>query len=211
MYVPAAFAMRDDAAWRDLVDANGFATLVSSGADGLMATHVPVMLDASRGPRGTLVAHLARANPHGAALDGAEVMVVFQGPHGYVSPSWYAAALAVPTWNYAAVHVYGRARLVSDPGRLQEMVAQLVAKYESGRAAPWSMAGLPAKFIDGMLKGIVGVEIDIARVDGKQKLSQNRSPVDRQQVIAALAASSHADDRALADYMARCAPPPVAA
>lgn len=211
MYVPQAFAMRDAAAWRELIDANGFATLVSSGPDGLVATHLPIMLDADRGPDGTLVAHLARANPHGAALDGAEVLAIFHGPHGYISPSWYAAHPAVPTWNYASVHVYGRARVVDDPVRLRDIVGRLVAKYESGRAAPWTMDGLPDSFVGGMLKGIVGVDIEIARVEGKHKLSQNRSAVDRRQVIAALAASGDAGDQALAAYMTRHAPPPVVA
>jgi transcriptional regulator len=211
MYVPQSFAMPDAAAWRELIEANGFATLVSTGPDGLVATHLPVMLDATRGPNGTLVAHLARTNPHGASLDGADVLAIFTGPHGYISPSWYAAHPAVPTWNYAAVHVYGRARLVNEPARLRAIVAGLVDKYESGRAAPWSMTGLLETFVGGMLKGIVGVEIEIARVEGKHKLSQNRSAVDRRQVIAALAASDDADDRALADYMARYAPPPSAA
>lgn len=210
MYVPQSFVMPDES-WRSLVEANGFATLVSTGPQGVVATHLPVMLDADRGPSGTLVAHLARANPHGGALDGADVLAIFHGPHGYISPSLYAAHPAVPTWNYAAVHVYGRARLVTEPGRLRGIVGRLVEKYESGRAAPWSMAGLPETFIAGMLKGIVGVDIEIARVEGKHKLSQNRSTVDRRQVIAALAASEDAGDRELADYMARHAPPPVAA
>lgn len=211
MYVPQAFAVRDEATWRALIATYGFATLVSHGPDGLTATHVPVMLEAERGPRGTLVAHLARGNPHGPALDGAEVLTIFQGPHGYISPSCYASHPAVPTWNYAAVHVYGRARLVDEAGRLRNIVSSLVENYEAGREPAWSMVGLPEKFLDGMLKGIVGVEIEITRVEGKHKLSQNRSTVDRRQVIAALANSADAADRALADYMMRHAPPPVAA
>lgn len=210
MYVPQAFAVRDAGVWRELVEANSFATLVSGGPEGLVATHLPVMLEPGRGPQGTLVMHLAGANPHGKALDGADVLVVFNGPHGYISPSWYATHPAVPTWNYASVHVYGRARLVDDPARLRDALAGLVEKYEAGRAAPWSMAGLSDAYVDGMLKRIVGVEIEIARVDAKQKLSQNRNAVDRRQVIDALAASPDTNDRALADYMARHAPPPVA-
>lgn len=210
MYVPQAFAMRDAASWRELIETNGFATLVSMGPDGLVATHLPVLLDTSRGPNGTLVMHLAGANPHGKALDGADVLVIFNGPHGYISPSWYATHPAVPTWNYASVHVYGRACVVDDPTRLRNALAKLVEKYEAGRAAPWSMAGLSQPYVDGMLKRIVGVEIEIARIDAKQKLSQNRNAVDRRQVIDALAASADANDRALADYMTRHAPPPVA-
>lgn len=207
MYVPSAFVPADAAALRDLMSDYGFATLVSAGADGLVATHIPVIHEPDPAPHGRLVAHLARANPHGAALDGAEVLAIFLGPHGYISPSWYATHPAVPTWNYAAVHVYGRARLVTEATRLREIVAQLVDKYEGGRDGAWSMAGLPERYLRGMVSGIVGVEIDIARIEGKHKLSQNRDAEDRRRVIATLGESSEAQDRALAVYMARHAPP----
>ncbi len=213
MYVPATFVPVDPAALRVLMADYGFATLVSSGADGLAATHVPVMHDPEPGPNGRLIAHLARANPHGAALDGADVLAIFLGPHGYVSPSWYATHPAVPTWNYAAVHIYGRARLVTDAERLRDIVTRLVDKYEggrtpeSGRPGPWSMAGLSERYLRGMINGIVGIEIDIARIEGKHKLSQNRDAEDRRRVIAALGESGDAHDRILADYMVRHAPP----
>jgi transcriptional regulator len=209
MYVPAAFAEEDLAALHALIDAHGFATLVSSGPDGLVATHLPILLDRSRGPKGTLVAHLARANPHAHGLNGVETLVIFQGPHGYVSPSWYKTHPAVPTWNYVAVHAYGSARTVEDPEALRDMVGRLTAKYENGRVRPWTMDGLPDTFMHGMLKGIVGVEIEIARIEGKLKLSQNRGAPDRRAVIAALSASTDEDDRRLARFMARHAPPPA--
>lgn len=207
MYVPAAFAPADPAALRELISHYGFATLVSNGPDGLVATHIPMLYEPEPAPHGKLVAHLARANPHGAALDGAAVLAIFLGPHGYVSPSWYATHPAVPTWNYAAVHVYGRARVVNDAARLREIVARLVDKYEHGRPVPWSMAGLPERYLHGMIGGIVGVEIDIERIEGKHKLSQNRDAEDRRRVIATLDGSADAQDRALAAYMARHAPP----
>jgi len=211
MYIPPAFAERDVAKLHAFMATYGFATIVSNGPEGLVATHVPVLLERDRGPYGTLVAHLARANPHGQALDDAEVLAIFHGPHGYVSPSWYATHPAVPTWNYAVVHAYGRARLVHDEIRLRDIVADLTAKYESGRARPWTVDGLPEQFMHGMLKAIVGVEIEITRLEGKLKLSQNRSAVDRRNVIAALRQSDNAADRALADYMAQhAAPPPEA-
>jgi transcriptional regulator len=207
MYVPAAFTPAEPAALRELMSDYGFATLVSGGAAGLVASHVPVLYDPDPKPKGRLFAHLARANPHAKALDGAEVLAIFQGPHGYVSPSWYATHPAVPTWNYAAVHVYGRARLVTDETQLRAIVQRLVDKYESGRPAPWSMAGVPERYTHGMLAAIVGVEVDIARIEGKHKLSQNRDAEDRRRVIATLEASADPNDRLLAAYMSRHAPP----
>jgi transcriptional regulator len=207
MYVPPVFAEKNVDTLYRLIDDHGFASLVSVTSEGVVATHVPVILDRTRGAQGTLVAHMARANPHGRALDGAEVLAIFLGPHGYVSPSWYEQHPAVPTWNYAAVHAYGRARLITDAARLEAMVRQLVGQYESGRARPWSADGLPADYMTGMLRGIVGVEIEIARLEGKLKLSQNRNAVDRRNVVAALAASGSAEDRALSEYMARHAMP----
>lgn len=209
MYVPAAFVPADPAAARELIAAYGFATLVSSGADGLVATHVPVLPEPPSGPapNGRLIAHLARANPHGAALDGAAVLAIFLGPHGYISPSWYATHPAVPTWNYAAVHVYGRARLVEDADRLREIVGRLVEKYEGVGEGAWSMAALPERYLRGMVSGIVGVEIDIERIEAKHKLSQNRDAEDRRRVIAALERSAEPQDRLLAAYMTRQASP----
>ena len=207
MYVPSAFVPADQGVLRALMSDYGFATLVSSDADGLVASHVPVMYEADPAPNGRLVAHLARANPHAKALADAEVLAIFQGPHGYISPAWYATHPSVPTWNYAAVHVYGRARLVTDPGALRGIVERLVEKYESGRPQPWSTVGLPERYIHGMLNAIVGVEVEIARIEGKHKLSQNRDAEDRRRVIATLEASADPGDRSLAAYMSRHASP----
>jgi transcriptional regulator len=207
MYVPKNFAVDDPAILRQVMERHGFATLISSGPGGLIATHIPVQFEPVPGGQGRLVAHLSRGNPHGDTLDGAEVLTIFQGPHGYISPSWYAQHPAVPTWNYAAVHVYGRASVVRDATRLREIVSRLVDAYEGGRPQPWSMAGLPEKYTTSMLNGIVGVEIEIARIEGKHKLSQNRTVEDRRRVIAALGDSADANDRVLAAYMAEHAPP----
>jgi transcriptional regulator len=207
MYVPPVFAETNVETLHQLIDDHGFASLVSVTPDGIVATHVPVMLDRSRGAQGTLVAHMARANPHGRSLDGADVLAIFLGPHGYISPSWYAQHPAVPTWNYAAVHAYGRARLINDGARLDAIVKQLVAQYEAGRPQPWSADDLPPDYVTGMLRGIVGLDIEITRLEGKLKLSQNRNAVDRRNVIAALAASTSPEDRALSEYMAQHAMP----
>lgn len=207
MYVPAVFAEKNLETLYALIEDHGFATLVTNTASGPMATHLPIMLDRARGPQGTLVAHLARPNPHARALDGADALAIFLGPHGYISPSWYGQHPSVPTWNYAAVHAYGRAKVVDDPARLDAMVRQLVEQYESGRANRWTMDDLPADYMKGMLRGIVGVEIEIARLEGKLKLSQNRNAADRKAVIAALNDAASAEDRALGAYMARHAAP----
>lgn len=203
MYVPPAFAMTDRAALQAVMMANSFATVVSAGKQGLMATHVPVLVDAARGPHGTIVMHLARANTHWQDLQEVEAMVVFQGPHAYVSPRWYASDAAVPTWNYVAVHAYGRARLVFDRGELRALVGRLAAHHEAGAAAPWSLDRVPETQMNGLLKAIVGLEIPIDRIDGKAKLSQNRKAEDRRGVIDALAASADPVERSLADAMAR--------
>ncbi|HEX9462576.1 MAG TPA: FMN-binding negative transcriptional regulator [Alphaproteobacteria bacterium] len=206
MYIPKSFAVDDPELLRAIMASHGFATLISSGPAGLVATHVPVLFEATAAGKGRMIAHLARANPHGETLDGADVLAIFQGPHGYISPSWYAAHPAVPTWNYVAVHVYGRARLVREPERLREIVSQLVDIYEGGRPAPWRMAGLSDDYLRGMLNAIVGVEIDVERLEGKHKLSQNRDAEDRRRVIAALADSADPQDRQLAAYMTEHAP-----
>lgn len=208
MYTRGAFAVESPEALTALIETYNFATLISQTQDGLTATHVPMLLDAARGPHGTLVTHLARNNPHAHALDGADALVVFPGPHAYVSPSLYTVQLAVPTWNYATVHVHGKARVVNEPQPLLAMLKDLVRKHETGRAAPWSMEGLPPVYIDRMLRGIVGIEIEIARIDGKHKLSQNRNRDDRLKVIAGLNESESPHDRELAAYMTAHAPPP---
>jgi transcriptional regulator len=208
MYVPGAFAVDNPEAVRALIATYDFATLVSQGPGGLTATHVPVLLEPGRGAQGTLVTHLARANPQVQALDDAETLAIFQGPHGYVSPSLYATHPSVPTWNYAVVHVYGRARTVTEPRSLRAMLETLVAKHETGRDAPWSMAGLPAGYLDKMLRGIVGIEIEISRIEAKLKLSQNRSRVDRARVTDAFNSSRQAHERELGAYMTQHAPVP---
>ena len=205
MYVPQHFA-GDAAAIDEIVASHDFALLVTTGAQGPEATHLPLLLDRSRGPQGTLLGHLARANPHAEALDGREALAIFSGPHGDVSPRWYAAAPAVPTWNYVAVHVHGRARVVRDKARLVELVDTLSRRYEGD--GPWSVAGLPERFLAGMVEGIVGLEIDIERIDAKFKLSQNRPPGDRRNVIAELERGGDAGGAALAATMRRFAPPP---
>jgi transcriptional regulator len=202
MYIPTAFRADDRTALYDLIERHGFGTLVTVLDGAPFATHLPFLIDRDRG---VLLGHVARVNPHARALDGgAEALIIFQGPHAYVSPSWYATAPAVPTWNYAAVHVYGVPGLLDEP-RLLDLLDRLVSKYESWRERPWTM-DLPADYQQKMLRGIVGFEVPIGRIEGKFKLSQNRSTEDRAGVIRALEAGG-AEEQMLAEFMSRFAPP----
>lgn len=203
MYIPSPFRADDRAALYDLIERHGFGTLVTVIDGTPFATHLPLLLDRERG---LLLGHVARANPHWRGLDGgAESLAMVQGPHGYVSPSWYATGPAVPTWNYAAVHVYGAPRVLDDEARLLDLLGRLVNQYESGRERPWAM-DLPAAYLKKMLHGIVGFEMPIARMEGKFKLSQNRSAEDRRRVMRELAAGGP-EEQALAEFMARFARP----
>ncbi len=202
MYVPSAFQQSDLAACHGLIEANGFGTLVSprAGASAPVATHIPFLLDRTRGTNGTLTGHMARANPHRGLLSG-EALVLFQGPHAYVSPSWYEASPAVPTWNYLAVHAYGTPKIIADPARVRATLARLAEVHEAGRSAPWKIESLPGDFVGDMVRGIVVFEIPIARLEGKWKLSQNRSAADRKGVIEGLRAEADPMSQAVAEAM----------
>ena len=188
LYVPAHFRMDDPHAQLALIRENAFGTLLSSAGDGEMhVSHVPFVVERHGTGRVTLQGHVARANAHWEALEGARrVMAIFQGPHAYVSPGWYESHPAVPTWNYAVVHAHGTARLL-DQAELHALLMGLSTAYESGRPRPWRMAELPADFVGMMLRSIVGFEIAVERLEGKFKLSQNR-PAEIPRVIAALEA-----------------------
>jgi transcriptional regulator len=174
-----------------LMRAHPLAMLVTSGEGGLMANLVPFLIDATSGEKGLLRAHLARANDQLAALRaGAEAMVLFQGPNAYVTPSWYASKAenhkVVPTWNYATVHAWGTPRIIDDPDWLRQQVGELTDTSERDRQLPWSVDDAPAPFVAGQLKGIVGLEIPIERIEGKWKVSQNRTLPDRHGVVEGL-------------------------
>lgn len=168
------------------------ATLVALGPGGFEANHIPMLLDPSRGPHGTLLAHVARGNPLlGLAREGAGALAIFQGAEHYISPSWYETkrqtGKVVPTWNYAVVHAHGPLRLIEDEAWLRAQIAALTGKLEGPRPAPWQVEDAPEDFVRAQLKGIVGLEIEIARLEGKWKVSQNRPLADRQGVVAGLA------------------------
>jgi transcriptional regulator len=191
VYVPDHFSEDRIEVLHELIRANGFAALVSMTADGMIASHAPLMLDPDPAPYGTLIGHLAKANPHARAADpGVQTLVIFQGPNGYITPSYYAAKKAhgkvVPTWNYAAVHAYGTLEAFDDSARLLEVVTRLTERHETSRAKPWAVSDAPEDFVRGMLSGIVGIALPIARLEGKVKMSQNRPASDQGGVVEGL-------------------------
>jgi transcriptional regulator len=200
MYIPTAFAQNDRAQLHDFIAGHSFGLLVSTHAGEPFATHLPFLLEREAGPHGTLLGHLARANPHGQGLDGQRVLAVFAGPHAYVSPSWYEAADVVPTWNYVAVHAYGTLRLVEAPDDLARILAASVATYERSMPRPWTLdTGTP--YFHKMVRAVIGLRITIDRLEGKWKLSQNHPPERREKVRQALGQSDDLDAQEIAGLM----------
>lgn len=187
MYIPAHSRIDDEARVEAFMRQFDFAAIVTHSSEGLVASHVPVTIRRS-GAELQVVGHVARANAHRQLMDGqSESMVIFQGPHGYVSPSWYVAPrAAVPTWNYAVVHAYGRPNTREDPGFIKDVVEELTRRYEAHREHPWSPDLLPAASYEKLVGAIVGFEMPILRCEAKFKLGQNRSAQDRARVAAAL-------------------------
>ncbi|MBL6458119.1 FMN-binding negative transcriptional regulator [Belnapia sp. T6] len=208
MYNPAAFREDRPEILHSLIRQARLALLVSNGAGGVPdITHLPLTLDAGAG---LLIGHLARANPHAAALrEAGRAIAVFRGAEAYVSPNWYPSKAehhrVVPTWNYEAVHAEGPVEIIEDPVRLHAIVSQLTEEKEASQPRPWSVADAPEPFIAGQLKGIVGFTLRIELLTGKRKLSQNRAAPDRDGATAGLAASEDPRDRATAAAMRRMA------
>lgn len=208
MYIPKLFDVPDVAWCHSLIRREPFAILVGVDQAGApFATHLPVLLDETPAPRGTLLAHVARPNPQWQLFaPDRPVLVVFPGAHAYVSPSWYAQHPSVPTWNYVAVHAYGVPRVIEEPGRVRTLLDRLVRTFEDGRPTPWRMDSLSDTYVSGMMRGIVAFEIPIDRLEGKAKLSQNRDAVDQARTREALAASDDPLARAVAALMGGAPP-----
>ena len=221
MYIPPAF--REDRAdvLHDFIRRYAFGTLVSAVGGEPFATHLPFLLDATRGEHGALLGHMARANPHWRAFAGgpdgpplgaaaAEVLVLFQGPHAYVSPSWYTTEFAVPTWNYVAVHAYGRPRVVDDPAAVRDLLERTVRTFELPRPpdAQWRMDRLDAGMVAKMAQAVTAFEVPISRLEGKQKLNQNRTEADRRGVVEGLRREGDPLGADVAALMAATLPPP---
>ena len=186
MYIPKAFREEDMKKLHKLMQEYSFAALVTQQDGVPVATHLPFLLDSGRGPYGTLMAHMARANAQWKTFNGEqEALVIFQGPHAYISPSWYEVELSVPTWNYAAVHAYGIPEIIEDNAVLYDLLKALIETHEAQFEKPWDFP-LPDDYVQKMMRGIVGFEIQITRLEGKFKMSQNRTAGEQQQVIAAL-------------------------
>lgn len=202
MYIPPSFHVTDPSTLFDFVERHSFATLFSQGENAPTASHLPFLLDRNNGPRGRLVGHMARANLHWQSAANQKVLVVFQGPHAYISPAWYAAQNVVPTWNYVAVHATGTLRLIEDRDRLYSVLEQTVARYEQSRPQPWSMTDPEPEFLERLITAIVGFEIEVDAWEGKWKLSQNH-PLERQKkVIDGLRQTGRSDELAIANLMA---------
>jgi len=201
MYIPELNRVDDVAKVNAFIHAHGFATMVTQTEGIPWASQLPVLLDETAGDRGFLRSHMARANDQWQHFrPDQEVLCIFPGPHSYISPSWYAAKVAVPTWNYATAHVYGIPQINDDPAFVRKVVEDTTTKYEAKMAVPWALH-LPDETVRALLKAIVGFTIRITRIEAKFKLGQNRSKEDQAGMLKALAASEDPGSRALAEFI----------
>jgi transcriptional regulator len=207
MYLPNSFAERDLPTLFAFMEAHPLVTLVTNSATGLFATHLPLIVDRAAGPMGTLFGHVARANPHSRYVaEGVDqALAIFTGPDAYITPEWYRTkqetGRVVPTWNYIAVHAYGTLRLRDDPSFLRPHLEALTRQHEGSRPKPWEISDAPADYIENQLKAIVGVEFAITRIEGKWKMSQNRTAADIDGVIHGLSESAGAQDQTVAEIV----------
>jgi transcriptional regulator len=200
MYVPSAFSETDPKKLFELIGQNSFGLLVSQHGGELFATHLPLLLDWTAGPYGSLIGHMARANQQWQSADGQAVLAIFSGPHAYISPTWYESDNVVPTWNYVAVHAYGTFHAVHDTEALLAIVGQYVDFFEASLPQPWKFD--PASdYSRKMIGAIVGFRIEISRLEGKWKLNQNHPRERREKVVRALDASGAELSQAVADLM----------
>lgn len=203
MYTPPAFREDDPAELCAIMREARLSTLVTATAEGLVATPLPLFLVEEEGASGVLYGHMARANPQWRLEPSGEALAIFAGPDAYVSPSFYPSkqehGKVVPTWNYTAAHAYGPVEFFEDEARLRDAVTRLTDLHEGSRAEPWAVTDAPERFVEAQLRGIVGVRLPIARIEGKRKMSQNRPEADREGVAVGLGESeSHADRRVAA-------------
>jgi len=215
MFVTPHFRLEDREAIAEIFRSHDFAILVTAGPEGLEATHLPLLHepDPAGAGHGRLLGHLARGNGQCRALErlaeeGGEALAIFQGPHAYVSPTWYGESgpVTVPTWNYIALHAYGRPRLHVTPEQTHAVLERLVTRQEAALPEPWTMARMDEAQTLRMQRGVLAFELPIARLDAKAKLSQNRTPDQRSSLEAVSRTSPHGDTRALAEWMKRLRP-----
>ena len=205
MYIPPAFHVDDLPALHATMREARLSNFVTATAEGLIASSLPLLIAPEEGPYGTLYGHLARANQQWKLPPIGDAMALFVGPDAYVTPNWYPSkqehGKVVPTWNYVAVHAYGPVEFFDDADRLLEVVTRLTNLHEQPFAKPWSVTDAPEAFIRAQLRGIVGLRLPIARLEGKRKMSQNRNAADRAGVAAGLAASDRPSDHAAAQLV----------
>lgn len=207
MYLPSHFREDRSEVLHRLIREYPLAALISNGPSGMVANHLPLLFDSTAGPCGTLTGHLARANDQWRDFGQAEVLAIFQGPQSYISPDWYPTkhetGKAVPTWNYAVVHVWGTVEVFEDPTRLRDFLTRLTDRQEATRPTPWAVADAPAEYIDNLTRAIVGFELRITRIEGKWKVSQNQPERNREGVVAGLTAEPGALGADMAEVISR--------
>ncbi|MFO1001908.1 MAG: FMN-binding negative transcriptional regulator [Planctomycetaceae bacterium] len=201
MYTPPSFVENDLRTLHDFMDQNSFATLISAGEQEPFASHLPLLIERDRGTQGVLAGHFARANPHWQMANGQRVLVIFHGPHAYISPGWVQSKTMVPTWNYVAVHAYGVLRIVDHPDCVRDILTRMVSRYESSREQPWTMDLADQGFIEKLTSAIVGFEVEIDRLEGKWKLSQNHPAERREQIVTGLLETERNDELQIARLM----------
>jgi transcriptional regulator len=205
MYCPAHFEESRIDILHDLIHKQPLATLVTQSNEGLTADHIPLHLRNDGSPFGTLVGHVARDNPLWK-LAGQEILAIFQGPDCYISPSWYATkqqtGKVVPTWNYVVAHAHGRLRAIEDPAWIRKQLEALTNQHEQAQPQPWTVAEVPSEFTERLIEQIIGIEIPIAQLRGKWKVSQNQPVKNRESVVAALTNSSDGQKAAIAELVA---------
>jgi transcriptional regulator len=197
MYIPPYFKITDDSVAHDIIKEHGFATLFSQHNGMPFATHLPLLLNKEKTH---LYGHFARPNPQWKEIESQTVLAIFHGPHCYVSPSWYETDKAVPTWNYVTVHVYGEIELVEDEGEVMESLQELVMKYEAPDSS-YKLEDLDSKYLAGMSKGIQAFKLNITKIEGKAKLSQNHPTERQERVIEQLEQNPHANEQEIALWM----------
>jgi transcriptional regulator len=203
MYLPAHFREDDLPTLRAFIRDHSFGILVTQHEGAPFATHLPFLYDEYPGPYGTLRGHIALGNHQWQDFDGEqEALAIFSGPHAYITPSWYEVELSVPTWNYAAIHAYGILQRITDQAELYDLLKALIQLHESQFEQPWTYP-LPQEYLHKMMKGVVGFTMPIMRLEGKFKMSQNRTPSERSRVIAELQATHHDVARIMAEKEAR--------
>lgn len=200
MYIPASFAVSDPPTLHAFIERHSFGTLISQVDGDPFATHVPFLLETTSGPLGTLMGHLARANPQGMKPSEGQALAIFSGPHAYISPSWYQTENLVPTWNFTAVHAVGQLQWIEERETILSILQRSVAFYESVMPQPWQFDAT-GPIVERLLAQIIGFRMVIERLEGKWKLNQNYPPERRQRVIAALRARGDENSLAIADLM----------